>query len=32
MNKELLDILRKITPEEQEILSGKKIKIGRAHV
>lgn len=29
MNKELLDILRKITPEEQEILSGKKISRDR---
>ena len=29
MNKELLDILRRITPEEQEILSGKKISKDR---
>lgn len=29
MNKELLDILRKITPEEEEILSGKKISKDR---
>lgn len=29
MNKELLDILRRITPEEEEILSGKKISRDR---